>query len=440
MHGTTRLMVFSMLVLSVVLAATPLAAATVRLELVAGGLTAPTALVSPPDGTKRRFIMEQVGRIRILMPDGRVLPEPFLNVQAKLVELNADFDERGLLGLAFHPDFKNNGRFFVYYSAPLRSDAPLRTRLYWNHTSHVSEFRVSSHNPNSADPNSERILMQIDQPQFNHNGGGLAFGADGYLYVSVGDGGFANDVAIGHAPIGNGQDTSTVLGKILRIDVDRATPYGIPADNPFIGKEGAREEIWAYGLRNPWRMSFDAGGQNELFAADVGQNRWEEVNIITRGRNYGWNRKEGTHCFDPSKPNDPPADCPNSVNGTPLIDPIVEYPNARTMEGGKGRSVTGGYVYRGTAIPELTGHYVFGDWSMEFARADGVLYVAKRPSQAGGKWSMEEINVADKQGGRIGLFVLAFGQDADNELYVLTSRVTGPTGRLDQVYKIVPAK
>ncbi len=440
MRDKMRPFFLSLLMFGVVLAATPAAAVTVGLEVVAEGLTAPLGLVSPPDGTKRRFIVEQVGRIRVLMPDGRLVPEPFLDIQAKLVTLHADFDERGLLGLAFHPDFKNNGRFFVLYSAPMRPNAPLRPRLYWDHTAHLSEFRVSQTNPNKADPNSERIVMQIDEPQFNHNGGQLAFGPDGYLYLSLGDGGYANDLAIGHAPTGNGQDTSVLLGKILRLDADRGAPYGIPSDNPFVGTEGARGEIWAYGLRNPWRMSFDAGGNRALFAADVGQNRWEEVNIVTKGGNYGWSRKEATHCFDPLKPDDPPEQCPDSVNGTSLIDPIVEYPNARTMEGGKGRSITGGYVYRGQAIPELSGHYVFGDWSMEFTKADGVLYMAKPPSQAGAMWSMEEINVAEKQGGRIGLFVLSFGQDADNELYVLTTGITGPTGNLDKVYKIVPAK
>lgn len=409
---------------------------TIGLEVVAEGLTAPMALVSPPDGTKRRFIVEQVGRIRILMPDGKMLPEPFLNISTKIVPLMAEFDERGLLGLAFHPDYKNNGRFFVYYSAPIRPEADLGTRLFWNHTAHLSEFKVSKDNPNKADPNSERILMQIDQPQFNHNGGALAFGPDGYLYISLGDGGFANDQGTGHPPMGFGQDTTALLGKILRIDVDKGDPYGIPPDNPFVGKDNHRPEIFALGFRNPWRISFDAD-TNALFVGDVGQNAWEEVDIVTKGGNYGWNKMEGTHCFDPLNPNEAPETC----DAEGLIKPIIEYKNANVhTKDGQGKSVTGGYVYRGNAIPELKGKYVFGDWSLDFAKADGRLFIATPPAKKDEMWSMEELKVAGKQDGRPGLYILAFGQDADNELYVMAKEVTGPVGSVDKVYKIVPAK
>jgi glucose/arabinose dehydrogenase len=413
---------------------------TVGLELVADGLTHPVSFAVANDGTKRRFIVEQVGRIRILMPDGTLLAEPFLDIQDKIIPLVDAFDERGLLGLAFHPDYKNNGRFYVYYSTRMRRNTTRAFRLHGNHTAHLSEFKVSKEDPNQANPISERILLQVDQPQFNHNGGAVEFGPDGFLYLGLGDGGFANDKAILHSADGNGQDLSTLLGKILRIDVNTGDPYAIPPDNPFVGKPGVREEIYAYGFRNPWRMSFDAGGQLGLIAADVQQNSWEEVDVVVKGGNYGWNKKEGTHCFDPDKPNDHPEKCADSFNGAKFIDPVIEYPSLRTRQDGKGISVAGGYVYRGKALPALNGMYVFGDWSHDFGKPDGSLYLSKPATQPGAMWSMEEIKVAGKSNGRLGLYVLAFGEDEDRELYVLTTAATGPTGNRDQVYKIVPAK
>jgi glucose/arabinose dehydrogenase len=254
----------------------------VRLEQVAEGLTSPVTLVAPPDGSGRLFVVDQIGLVRVVSAAGELLAEPFLDLRDRIVTLMPDFDERGLLGLAFHPDYAANGRLFVYYSAPLREGGPAG----WDHTSHVSEFRVSA-DPNRADPGSERVVLQIDEPQFNHNAGTVLFGPDGYLYISVGDGGGANDVDLGHTPvIGNGQDLTNLLGKILRIDVDGAEPYAIPDDNPFVGTIG-RDEIFAYGLRNPYRMSFDRGGDRDLLIADAGQNLWEEVNLGASGANYG---------------------------------------------------------------------------------------------------------------------------------------------------------
>lgn len=418
------------------------AATTIGLEVVAEGLTAPVAFAAPNDGSKRRFIVEQIGRIRILMPDGTLRAEPFLDIRDKIVPLVDTFDERGLLGLAFHPDFKSNRRFYVYYSAPMRHNAPLRPRLYWSYTAHLSEFRVDKEDPNKANPISERILLQIDQPQFNHNGGALAFGPDRYLYLGLGDGGYANDQAIGHSAEGNGQDPSNLLGTILRLDVNSGDPYSIPANNPFVGKRGYREEIFAYGFRNPWRMSFDTGGQAALIVADVGQNSYEEVNVVTAGGNYGWSRKEGSHCFDPNKPNDHPAQCADSVDGVKLIDPVLEYPNKKAKgDKGLGFSVTGGYVYRGKAMPELNGAYIFGDWSTQhFGAPDGSLFIVKPSALSNTTWAFEDLQVAGKPGGRIGAYVLAFGEDADGELYVLTSIAVGPIGNHDKVYKIVAAK
>jgi glucose/arabinose dehydrogenase len=240
----------------------------VGLRLVADGFTSPVALVSAGDGSGRRFVVDQVGLIRVLRPDGTLAPAPFLDLRSKVVPLMPEFDERGLLGLAFHPRYASNGRFFVYYSAPLRAGAPAA----YDNTARLSEFRVSAANPNQADPTSERIVLEVDDPQFNHNGGTLLFGPeDGYLYLSIGDGGGADDVGLGHVEDwyaanegGNGQDIqSNLFGGILRLDVDGGDPYAIPAANPFTATPGCADgcdEIWAYGFRNPYRMSFDLGG------------------------------------------------------------------------------------------------------------------------------------------------------------------------------------
>jgi glucose/arabinose dehydrogenase len=406
----------------------------IALAPVAQGLAAPLALMSSGDGSSRLFVVDQTGQIYVLASDRDLLDEPFLDVSDRMVGLSTRYDERGLLGLAFHPHFGENGRFYVYYSAPLRGGAPSG----WDHTSHLSEFAVSEDDPNMADPDSERILLQVDQPQGNHDGGQIAFGPDGYLYVPLGDGGGANDTGIGHTPgLGNGQDTSVLLGSILRIDVDGGDPYGIPADNPFEGQEG-REEIFAYGFRNPYRIAFDAGGDRRLFVGDVGQNLWEEVDIVTLGGNYGWNIKEGTHCFDPDRPDRPPAECPaTGPMGETLIDPVLEYHNANAP-GGLGRAVVGGLVYRGSALPRFQGRYIFGDWSTSFAQPDGTLLVATPPEAPGEMWPFTELQIATRENGKLASYLLSFGQDADLELYVLTSDTTGPTGDTGQVFKIIP--
>jgi glucose/arabinose dehydrogenase len=278
----------------------------IGLELVAEGFTAPVRVVAAPDDSGRLFVVDQTGQIWVIASDGTLLQEPFLDIADRLVELRQTYDERGLLGLAFHPGYAQNGRFFVYYSAPLREGAPQD----FDHTARISEFSVSSLNPDQADPGSERIILEVDQPQSNHNGGTLLFGPeDGFLYISLGDGGARNDAAPGHVADwyafnegGNGQDvTQNLLGSILRIDVDTGDPYGIPQDNPFVGREGL-DENYAYELRNPYRMSFDRTGEYGLFAVDAGQELWEEISIIVKGGNYGWNVKEGTHCFDAANP------------------------------------------------------------------------------------------------------------------------------------------
>ncbi len=220
--------------------------------------------------------------------------------------------------------------------------------------------------------------------------------------------------------------------------MDSGDPYGIPPDNPFVSREG-RDEIFAYGLRNPFRFSFDAGGDQELFVGDVGQNLFEEVDIVTKGGNYGWNIREGLHCFDPANPDQPPAECPDTgANGEPLLDPIIEYPHPG-LPGGIGTTVIGGFVYHGSALPGFEGRYIFGDWSTNFDQGDGTLLIATPPSSAGESWSIEELRVATSESRRLDAFLLSFGQDADRELYVLTSETLGPTGDAGKVFKLTPA-
>jgi glucose/arabinose dehydrogenase len=284
---------------------------------------------------------------------------------------------------------------------------------------------------------SEKTVLQIDKPYFNHNGGCLQFGPDGYLYISVGDGGNGSDQGK-RPPEGNGQNLQTFLGKILRIDVNVAgKPYGVPKDNPFIGKP-ARPEIFAYGLRNPWRMSFDSAGEHELFAADVGQDSFEEVDIIRKGGNYGWNVREGFHCFDPKDTIHAPADCPKTAaNGDPFIDPILEYKNMKAHPkdpDAQGSSITGGFVYRGKALPQLQGKYVFADWSRQMVKAQGILFAATKG--ADGKWSWQRIQPSSHPNG-LDFYITGFGEDAEHELYVFSNNSNGLVGNTGKVHKFV---
>lgn len=399
---------------------------TVSLEPVAEGLTSPVTMAEDPDGGGRLLVVDQIGVIRVI-EDGELLDQPFLDLRDKIVDLDENYDERGLLGLAFHPEYAENGRFFVYYSAPLRPGAPKE----FDNTSHLAEFRVSQ-DPLVADPASEKVLMRIDEPQSNHAGGTVAFGPDGYLYVSLGDGGAANDVGVGHPVPGNGQDTSTLLGSILRIDVDSGDPYGIPPDNPFA--EGAgEEEIYAYGFRNPYRFSFDLEGENQLFVGDSGQNLFEEVSIVELGGNYGWRIMEGTHCFDVDDPNSPEAECPDvGWDGQPLLPPVIEFSHEEA-----GLVVVGGHVYRGEAMPELDGVYIFGDWAETMDRPSGSILAAV-PSEGGGLWPWQRVNVAGSTDGGLGHYLQGFGQSSDGEMYVLVKDRVGPVGNTGQVLKIVP--
>lgn len=380
---------------------------------VASGLVSPVGLTHA--GDDRLFVIDQVGQIRIIDHTG-LRPAPFLDLSSKLVTLRPRYDERGLLGLAFHPDFAQNGKFYVYYSAP---GAPTD----WNHHSVVSEFRVSSLDPNMADPDSERILLTVDKPQSNHNGGHLAFGPDAHLYISIGDGGGANDEGIGHNPqIGNGQDTTTLLGKVLRIDVDNQDPgmqYAIPRDNPFYGSTTDRPEIYAWGFRNPYSFSFDRSGTHQLFLGDVGQNLVEEVDIVVKGGNYGWKAKEGTLTFDPNLPQ------------TGYIDPIAEYYHP------EGSAVIGGFVYRGSDIPDLVGTYVFGDLSkLPLSTAAGRLFYLREV--APGQFEVVEFQIGPNDEGLGQVYLKGIGEDVRGELYLLVSSVLGPSGSGGAVWRLSP--
>ena len=405
------------------------------LELVAEGFTAPVDLQQPDDDSGRLFVVDQIGIIHIVSAEGELLGDPFLNLQDRMVELDQGYDERGLLGLAFHPDYANNGRFFVYYSAPLSEDAPSD----WNHTSHVSEFTVMADDENRADPESERVIFTVDQPQSNHNAGDLVFGPDGYLYIPLGDGGGADDTGPGHTEsTGNAQDTSNLLGSILRIDVDNGDPYSIPDDNPYVNDDAVPDEIWAWGFRNPWGVSFDSGGSNQLFVADAGQNVWEEVSIVEGGNNYGWNIREGSHCFSPENPNHNPLNCATEgADGSTLQPPVIEYSHQ------VGLVVVGGFVYRGSSLPAgaFEGSYIFGDWSTDFGQPYGKIFAAAPPPEGTeAMWNISKVNLTSTEDGELGEFLLAFGQDASNELYALTSTTPGPVGETGRVWRLVASE
>lgn len=331
------------------------------------GLTKPTDLLGAGDGSGRVYILEQVGVIWVMI-DGRVQPQPFLDLRPRV---GSGGSEQGLLGMAFALDFSASQAFYLNYTDQAGDTV-------------ISRFRLST-DANQADPSSEQVLLQVDQPYANHNGGGLAFGPDGYLYISFGDGGSAGD------PQGNGQSTHTLLGKILRIDVSPSQGYAIPPGNPFANGSG-RPEIWVYGLRNPWRFSFDRL-TGDLYIADVGQNQWEEIDFLPAGSpggaNFGWNYREGAHPYA----GEPPP-------GLTLIDPIYEYDHTQ------GCSVTGGFAYRGQALPEWQGIYFFGDYCS--GKVWGLL-------QQDGHWQTRLLFETPHN-------ISSFGQDDAGEIYLLDHR------------------
>jgi glucose/arabinose dehydrogenase len=340
-------------------------------QLIATGLAQPLYVTQPPTDTSRLFILEKPGRIRVIRND-TLLATPFLDITS----LASNGAEQGLLSMAFHPNYANNGQFFIDY-----------TDLSGN--IHVVRYTVSA-DPNVADPASAQIILSINHPPTAiHNGGLVKFGPDGDLYIGVGDGGTGGVT---------GQDSTTLLGKILRVDVSGALPYAVPAGNPFVGRPPAAPEIWAYGLRNPWRFSFDRGN-GALYIADVGEDTYEEVDVQSAmsggGKNYGWNVMEGAHCFNP----------PTGCATTGLVPPVLEYSHG--LNDANGCAITGGYVYRGTRFPALVGHYFYGDycggWVRSFRFVNGAVQDQRDYPQFGTL-----------------LALTSFGEDARGELYMTT--------------------
>ena len=352
-------------------------------ELVVSGLDQPVDLQAPSGDRTRLFVAEQTGRIR-LVRNGSLVAMPFLDISSRI----STGGERGLLGLAFHPSYAQNGRFFVNYT-----DHAGDTR--------ISEFRASS-NPDVADAGSERQILFVDQPFPNHNGGGLAFGNDGKLYIGLGDGGSGGD------PLHNGQNLGTPLGKLLRIDVDGANPYSVPPDNPFVSRPAAFGPVWAYGLRNPWRFGFDRA-TGDLYIGDVGQDAVEEIDMTPAsergGQNYGWNITEGDQCYPPN------ASC--SKQG--LTPPVLTYTHS------EGCSVTGGVVYQGCRMPGYRGTYFYGDYCSAFVRSFRIQNGAATDRR---DWTSSLGRGVNRISG--------FGVDADGEIHILDHQD-------GQVYRIVPA-
>jgi glucose/arabinose dehydrogenase len=416
----------------------PTGTVRIDLETVVDGLVSPLGVVPATDATGRLFVYDQSGTVRIIQANGLLAATPFLDVSARLVPLGAfgpgSYDERGLLGFALHPSFASNGKVYTYTSEPLSGTADFTTPVpaTMDHQSVIAEWKVSTGDPNAIDTSTRRELLRIDKPQFNHNAGTLRFGPDGFLYFGLGDGGNGDDEGPGHLPItGNAQDTGNVYGKIHRVDVDGSNSanghYGIPASNPFVGGPGL-DEIWAYGLRNPYAFSFDTG-TGDLLLGDAGQNQVEEIDLITSGGNYGWRYKEGSFFFVPN------GASPGYVSNTPpgpvpggLTDPIAEYDHD------EGVVVIGGFVYRGSAVPALAGRYVTGDFSQGFVAPAGRLFYR---DPAVPMTHLAELQLGDPVR-PLGLFLKGFGQDLAGEVYVLGSTDLGPFGTSGRVLKILP--
>lgn len=344
----------------------------------------PVTIANAGDGSNRLFVAGQKGQIYVLKNDPQLSESSiFLDIEPK-VAYDDRMNEEGLLGLAFHPKFRENGQFFVYYTSKQEE-----------HLSVISRFHVDSRDRSKADPASEQVLMTVKQPFWNHNGGTLEFGKDGYLYIAFGDGGKGDD------PLQTGQDLTSVLGKILRIDVDHQSPglpYAIPQDNPFAKTSGARREIYAYGVRNPWRISFDRE-TGDLWCADVGQNLWEEIDIVPKGGNCGWSKREATHVARVNAKQFIENDvAPKSPD---YVDPVWEYPHTDAW----GKSVTGGQVYRGSQVPALKGYYVYGDY------VSGKLWALKVDKSSGKASENRVIEWPDA------LPIVTFGEDEKGEVY-----------------------
>lgn len=350
----------------------------------------PIFMTHAGDGSGRLFVGSQYGKIFVMPNDDQVeQPELFLDITDRVMYKDEE-NEEGLLGIAFHPEFKKNGEFFLYYTAKKEQ-----------HLSTISRFKVDPQNPQRALAESEEIIWTLKQPFWNHNGGTIAFGPDGYLYVGLGDGGKGND------PLLSGQDLSTWFGKILRLDINHHDPgkaYAVPKDNPFVNTPGAKPEIYAYGFRNIWRMAFDKQS-GQFWVADVGQDLWEEINLVEKGKNYGWSLREGAHEFKNK----------NQKAPTPTIDPVFEYPHTESW----GKSITGGQVYRGAKVPSLAGAYLYGDY------VSGKLWALKVDAKTQKIVANQQILWPPS------LPIVTFGEDENGEVYFTTVTSGG------RIYKFV---
>ncbi|XP_044211101.1 HHIP-like protein 1 [Thunnus albacares] len=388
------------------------------LQEVANGLRNPVAMIHADDGSHRFFVAEQLGYVWVYLANGSRIDRPFLNLTKAVLTSPWAGDERGFLCIALHPRFTTVRKAYVYYSVSVKKEERIR----------ISEFTLSTHDDNQLDHSSERTILEVVEPASNHNGGQLLFGHDGYLYIFIGDGGRAGDP---FGKFGNSQNKSTLLGKALRVDVnnnDDGTPYSIPSDNPFLGEKEARPEIYAYGVRNMWRCSIDRGdaitgqGRGRMFCGDVGQNKFEEVDLIVKGGNYGWRAKEGFSCYDRKL-------CQNSSLDDIL--PIFAYPHKL------GKSVTGGYIYRGCQMPNLNGLYIFGDFM------SGRLMSLKE-NVTTGEWQYNEVCMGRDQTCRFPKlinsyykYIISFAEDEAGELYFLATGAPSATVRAGVIYKIV---
>jgi len=400
----------------------------VALQPVASGLASPVQLVAAPDRADRLFIVDQAGTVRVLEA-GVLRDAPFLDATGRLVPLKPGFDERGLLSIAFDPGYRDpqspgHRRVFAYLSEPVAGEATFpflhSADAPPDHHAVIASWKVREDGL-QVDPATRRELMRVAEPQFNHNGGMIAFGPDGFLYAGFGDGGSANDLGPGHNPTtGNGQDPNVVLGKMLRIDVqgrDAANgAYGIPRDNPF-AQGGGLPEIFALGLRNPWRFGFSG---KKLIVGDVGQNKLEMIHLVEKGRNYGWRLREGTFKFNVTGAID------DDLTGLPpgLTAPVLQY------DRDEGTSVIGGYLYRGRALPALRGQYVFGDYR-NGKTFSGRLFYAQIPNG-----EIRELRIGPAEA-EMGFLLKGFGEDAGGELYLCGSAQPGPIGTGGVVMKLV---
>lgn len=383
------------------------------LERFATGLKNPLIFRYFPDDSGRIAVGEQMGYLHIYYKNGTKIPEPFMDLSDRVLIARWTGDERGFLGLAFHPNFAANRKFYCYFSAMING----------RHMTQLSEFKTLLNNPNKVDTSSERVLLQVEQPYSNHNGGETMFGLDGYLYVFLGDGGAGGD------PGNRAQNKGTLLGKAIRIDVNvpqgRNDSYLIPPDNPFVNENGTRPEIYAYGIRNIWRCDLDEGdpvtgyGRGRIICGDVGQGRFEEIDIITKGGNYGWNSREGFECYRRQ----------TCGNIGPEILPIHAYSHQ------VGKSVTGGHVYRGCHNPALNGAYIYGDYVV------GKLF--KLEETTPGSWTNKQITTCGSDVCFNGLStqfetnILSFGEDDDGEIYILTTSYANNEFARGNIYKIV---